>query len=729
PPERAPALPAPHALPALPTPPTPLIGRHDSLTTLTDLFATTRLVTLTGPGGVGKTRLALAAAERLAASRDVVLVELAPSTGDADADALAQAVCTALGLRQNPLEAEERAVHRLAAALRERPLLLVLDNCEHVVDAAAELCSTLLRSTPHLHVLATSQEPLMVAGEVAHPLGPLPAPDAVRLFTERATAAGPGFAPDPAQQALVAEICARLDGIPLALELAATRVRALGLEEVATRLNDRFRLLTSGRRDAPARQQTLRAVIDWSWGLLGAAEQTVLRRLCVHRDGCTIDAAEAVCPGDGVTRDEVPDLITRLVDRSLVVVAPGPAGTPPRYRLLQSVAAYAGERLEHHGERDALRARHLRHYLALAETADAGLRGPGQRLWLARLDAEAANLRAALAAAGTTDRAARLADALTWWWLLRGRLTEAHRTLTALLPELGSAQRSFTLLTASAPAAAAAPATADPTPRTLWLSAYALFHAGHPTAAAEVNARALALFTAAGDCWGTAASLALRAHTALATGVLSTIREDGEDSARVFRELGDAWGELQSAVPLAARAEVMGDHPEAARRHTEGLRLARDLGMETEVAAHLSGLGRLALLEQDWDRAHDLHEQARCRAAAQGNKFGEVHALMGLALGARRSGDLDAAERYLTRLQDESSAPIGRHLVFAELGFTHELRGDAARARTHHLRGLDIARSLDARAVALSLEGLAGVAALRADPEGAARLLGAADAA
>lgn len=173
----------------------------------------------------------------------------------------------------------------------------------------------------------------------------------------------------------------------------------------------------------------------------------------------------------------------------------------------------------------------------------------------------------------------------------------------------------------------------------------------------------------------------------------------------------------------------MGDHPEAARRHTGGLRLARDLGMESEVAAHLSGLGRLALLDQDWDRAHDLHEQARSRAAAQGNKFGEVHALMGLALGARRSGDLDAAERYLTRLQDETSSPVGRHLLLAELGFTHELRGDAARARTHHLSGLDAARSLDARAVALSLEGLAGVAALSGDPEGAARLLGAADAA
>lgn len=221
--------------------------------------------------------------------------------------------------------------HRLAAVLRDRRTLLVLDNCEHVVDAAAELAELLLRTAPGLRVLVTSQEPLGLAGEAVFLVEPLGTEDAVRLFTERAAASAPGFpldpdAADPADRAAVAEICRRLDGIPLALELAATRVRALGVRELAVRLGDRFRILTAGQRGAPARQQTLRAMIDWSWELLSAPERIVLRRLAVHSDGCDLAAAEAVCAGDGVAREEVLDLVTRLVDRSFVVVVQGPTG-------------------------------------------------------------------------------------------------------------------------------------------------------------------------------------------------------------------------------------------------------------------------------------------------------------------------------------------------------------------------------------------------------------------
>ncbi|MFJ3396680.1 AfsR/SARP family transcriptional regulator [Streptomyces microflavus] len=814
--------PSPPSHSNLPVPLTPLVGRRQALADLSQLLAEARLVTLTGPGGVGKTRLAVAAAtaERDGARAGELadgtwLVEFSGIRAGTPAD-LAQVVAATLGIRDDAPHSlpgtgtgTPSLPHRLAAALRDRRTLLVLDNCEHVVDAAAELTELLLRTAPGLRVLATGQEPLGLAGEAMFLVEPLEPADAVRMFMERAAAAAPGFprdpdAPEAPERRAVAEICRRLDGIPLALELAATRVRALGVRELAERLNDRFRVLTFGQRGAPARQQTLRAVIDWSWELLSAPERIVLRRLAAHSDGCDLAAAEAVCAGDGVARDEVLDLVTRLVDRSLVVVVGGPSG--PRYRLLESVAAYATERLHEMEDLTAVRDRHLRHYRALAEHAEPRLRGAGQRDRLARLDAEAGNLRSALdeavrrAGAGEPEEAVRLATALAWWWLLRGRLTEARRSLGAVLAatvgapgsgasapvsgsgapapasgcgasapvsgsgastpaatpaapspgcaELALLHAAFALLTGDHTAAAmttegpARTATADAIPdpvrraRALWLCAYGLFSAGDTAGSGELNARALALFTAAEDRWGTAAALGLRATLALVRGDLAGLGRDGLRSALIFRELGDRWGELQTVSPLAALAEIKGAYEDAECRQHEGLRMARELGLEAEVSARLSGLGRLALLARDWDRARDLHEQARRIAAEQGYKYGEIHSGMGLALGARRSGDLDRAEAYLLHIRDgyaEVSSQAGDHLRLAELGFVAELRGDARGAASHHLAGLEIARALaEPRALALSLEGLAGAAALpgRATAAaGAAVLLGAAAAA
>lgn len=762
----------------LPVPLTPLVGRHQALADLSRLLMETRLVTLTGPGGVGKTRLAVAAATAERAGTrageladGVWLVEFSGVRAGTCAD-LAQVVAATLGIRddaprppQGPGTGAASLPHRLAAALRDRRTLLVLDNCEHVVDAAAELSELLLRTAPGLRVLATGQEPLGLAGETVFLVEPLPPADAVRMFMERAAAATPGFPRDPdaleeSERRAVAEICRRLDGIPLALELAATRIRALGARELADRLHDRFRVLTFGQRGAPARQQTLRAVIDWSWELLSAPERIVLRRLAAHSDGCDLAAAETVCAGDGVARDEVLDLVTRLVDRSLVVVVGGPIG--PRYRLLESVAAYATERLHEMEDLTAVRDRHLGHYRALAEHAEPQLRGAGQRPWLARLDVEAGNLRTALdeavrrAGAGEPDEAVRLATALAWWWLLRGRLTEARRSLGAVLAatsarsapaELVLLHAAFALLTGDHTAAASTAdsrgltATGDAVPdpvrraRALWLCAYGLFSAGDATKGGEVNTHALTLFAAAQDQWGTAAALGLRATLALVCGDLTGLGRDGLRSALIFRELGDQWGELQTVSPLAALAEIKGAYEEAERRQHEGLRMARELGLEAEVSARLSGLGRLALLARDWDRARHLHEQARTIAVEQGYKYGEIHSEMGLALGARRSDDLKGAEAYLLRIRDgyaDVSSRAGDHLLLAELGFVAELRGDACGAAARHLEGLEIALALDGRALALSLEGLAGAAALPGHGPAATRatvLLGAAAAA
>ncbi|WP_433466581.1 BTAD domain-containing putative transcriptional regulator [Spirillospora sp. CA-128828] len=733
-----PLAPEPGAAPRshLPVPLTELIGRDPCMDDVERLLGTARLVTLTGPGGVGKTRLAVEAARRLDGTGfpdGVWLVEFAGQRGGAAE--LAQEVSAVLGLRDDVPSGTPGTsagpAERLAAALRDRRLLLVLDNCEQVAGPAAELADLLLRSAAGLRILTTGREPLGLTGETVYLVEPLQEADAVRLFAARATASAPGFSLDDGREA-VAEICRRLDGIPLALELAATRVRALGVRELAARLTDRFGVLTTGPRGAPARQRTLRAMIDWSWELLAPSERIVLRRLAVHVDGCGLDAAEAVCSGDGVRRDDVVDLLTRLVDRSLVVMADGTSG--PRYRLLESVAAYAMERLEEKDDLTGTRDRHLRHYLDLAERAEPQLRGADQRAWLDRLDTEAANMRAALDEAMGRPDAPRLATALCWWWLLRGRLHEARRTLSAVLDaaprqdaELRLLRDAFALLTGDR---SGPPAERKMPGRALWLYAYGLFHIGDPDASEKTNARALDLFGEAGDRWGTAASLSLRAMLALVRGDLRTIGRDGPDAARLFRELGDRWGELQTVSPLAVLAEIKGDYAEAERRQNEGLRIARDLDLRTEVSARLSGLGRLALLARDWDRARDLHERAGRLAVEQGYMYGEMHALMGLALGARRSGDLDAAETLLHRIRDEyDSSEIGEHLLEAELGFTAELRGDTSRALAHHRRGLEIARSIgEPRAVALSLEGLAGAAVLGGDAERAARLLGAADA-
>ncbi|NUW35361.1 AfsR/SARP family transcriptional regulator [Nonomuraea sp. SMC257] len=694
-----------------------LVGRDGELAAVRDLLAASRLVTLTGPGGVGKTRLALEAARARTGPGEfpdgMWLVELA-GTGD-----VAEAVAAVLGVRDDgagPLPP------RLARALAGKRALIVLDNCEHVVADAAGLVARLLKAAPGLRVLATSQEPLGVTGERLLPVAPLPEPEAVRLFAARA-----GVEPDDA----VATICRRLDGIPLALELAATRVRALGVRGVAERLDDRFRLLSAGMRDAPARQRTLRAAIDWSWELLTEPERVVLRRLSVHADGCTLEAAEEVCAEPGV---DVLDAVARLVDRSLVVVTPG-----PRYRLLESVSAYCAERLAEAGELDVVRERHARHYTELAVRAE--LRGPRQVEWLERLDLETANLRLALAG----PEPLRLVNALTWYWYLRGRLGEARRSLTAALARAGAPATpapvpaeaavasvwlaGMTLLSGETPAevlCAGLDAHADALAS--WFLSHVRWAYGDQEEHRAAADRALAVFDGMGDRWGVAATLALRAKLDLVRGDLDAMRRDGERSLAMFTELGDDWGRMEAMDALDRLAEARGDHAEAARLREEGLRLAERLGFE--VPFKLSALGRIALLAGDYAAADERHERARRLAVAQSYKAAEEYAVLGLAVSARRQGRYAEAEALLTPwlgwLREVRGTP-GIAFVMAELGFAAEQRGDTATALARQRAGHEAARaSGDPRAVALALEGLAGAVSLAGDQTEAARLLGAA---
>ncbi|MFE9744895.1 BTAD domain-containing putative transcriptional regulator [Saccharothrix saharensis] len=710
----------------LPVAVTELVGRERAVLDLCGLPRDARLVTLTGPGGVGKTSLALEVARRSAVADGVWLVELA---GVGRAEQVVSAVADVLGVR------EDASGTALVEALRGREVLLVLDNCERLVEPVAALVSRLLRAVPGLRVLATSQEPLGLAFETVWAVPPLDLSDAVTLFAARAAAAAPGFTVTPDNTAVVEAICRRLDGLPLAVELAATRVRGLGVTALLDRLDDRFRLLATGHRDAPARQRTLRAMIDWSWDLLGAAERTVLRRLSVHVDGCALDAAEAVCAGGGVAADEVLDVLTRLVDRSLVV-APEHTGEP-RFRLLESVADYGRERLREAGEFEEVRGRHAAFYLALAERADPELRAAGQLAWLDRLDADTANLRAAHDALGPVD-AARLTCALTWYWFLRGRLREGRRLMTATDPVTVAWRAGFGVLLGEAAEPAAVTGTADiddrrQRARARWFLGYVLSTVGDMPSAEKLTDQALAAFEELGDRWGVAAAHSDRVSQALARGSVEEARASAARCAALFEALGERWGQLKASFGMGMLAQLAGDYERAEAVHRDGLRVAEELRSWPEVSYKLSWLGRVALTRGDYPKARELHERARRAAAEHGFSPGEVYAVTGLALGARREGRLDEAEAHWERLRSwhrQVGFAAGATLVLAELGFVAEQRGDAARAAELHEEGLALAREVgDPRAVALALEGLAGARVLAGDARTAARLLGAATAA
>ncbi|MFC9471352.1 BTAD domain-containing putative transcriptional regulator [Nocardia sp. NPDC056952] len=771
----APARPAPAAPVTprrnLPVPPTSLIGRADDLAAVETLIGAERLVTLTGPGGVGKTRLALATAAAHPARDGVLFVELAGLCLGTDTDSalttVIEVVAGAFDVRDDsagsspfPVPGNGSQLDHLAEAVRAKQVMLVLDNGEHVADAAATVVSRLLAAAPELRVLVTSQVPLNIAGEHIRPVAPLALPTApaagpgssevetspaAQLFVERARSSAPGFAVTDDNAAAIATIVTHLDGLPLALELAATRVRALGVHVLAERIEDRFTLLSSGYRDAPDRQRTLRAVIDWSWELLDEPERAVLRRLSAHADGGTLESAEAVCAGGDIAGAEVAELLARLVDRSLIIT---PAtDTRPRYRLLKSVAAYGADRLRDSGEEPDTRLRHLAYYLAFAELADQHLRTGDQRRWLSRLDAESADLRRALEtarAAGRSEDALRLVNALAWYWVMRGRLAEGIRSLdiaVAVSGETAPAARRVALLWRGAleigagrtvdalPALAERPTPAELRARWYLAHVYSGFaaHQGMDDAADLRNA-----FADNADDWGVAAASVSLARDAFARGDLIGLSAHAQRSRDLFAKVGDRWGQALAGFLLGSHAEVTGDLDAARDHHRGALATAEELGLWTEVGERLTSLGRIALLRGELDRSAELHERARRVAVDQGHLVGEESAVLGLGLVARRRGDLAAAREYLGTWLDwhlRAGSHFGAALILAELGFTAELADDAGEAERQHLRGLGCAlRTGDPRAHALALEGLAGARSLAGFSAHAARLLGAADA-
>lgn len=747
----------------LPAPVAPLIGRADAVLDVRQLLAATRLVTLTGPGGVGKTRLAFAAARGVAEEfpDGVWVAELAGLGDGAGIEAVAEAVVRVIGLHEEP-GAPVAAVERLTGALRGRRLLLVLDNCEHLVDTAAELADALLRDVPGLSVLATSQEPLDVSGERVLAVPPLDLAGAMELFRQRAgLGTGADLGADDAEA--VAELCVRLDGLPLALELAAARVRTMGVHGLLSRIDDRFALLGRGLRGAPARQRTLRAVIDWSWSLLSPPERTVLRRLAVH-DGCTLDAARAVSTGGAVRGPEVLDLLSRLVDRSLVVASDRRDG--PRYCLLESVREYGVEQLREAGESGDVRARHSVHYAELAVTAGRLLHGPEQRRWLDRLDEESANLRRALDTAvehGAVERALGMVNALAWYWVLRGRITEARRSLDAVLalvPDAGTRA-------ASAPASGAvshaehAPGTAEPpgiaAARALalaWRTGISLREGGHdagvdayadictgtdagpiptdeapgdgatsppepPAEPTRLLRSTLAAYHHLDDPSGHATALWILGSAQLGAGAVRTGERLVNEALDAFSALGDAWGTAAALSVRARHALAHGDLAAVRRDSERSARLFRELGDDWGQLQTVFPLATLSEIAGDYAEAARLHREGlaiaeRLRLWAEASKR-----LSGVGRIALLTGDFAearAAHERALRLARDHSFRSGELDARIGLGLGARREGDLAAAEGHMHDLLAWFRRADyGPGVTLALAELGFVAELRGD--------------
>jgi predicted ATPase/DNA-binding SARP family transcriptional activator len=737
----------PTAQRTLPAQITSFVGRSDDLRRVEQLLGRGRLVTLTGPGGAGKTRLAIEAAGRQPGS--VAFVELAPLTG---AD-VPKAALSALGLRETTLAVTPGVpppdpTKRLVSALAERPALLVLDNCEHVVGAAARLAATLLADCPGVRLLVTSREPLGITGELISPVPRLDvsppgtsavdslAYPAIRLFADRAAAGSEDFAVDDSTIGDVQRICAALDGLPLAIELAAARVRSLPVGEIAVRLDDRFRLLSRGSRTAEARHRTLRGVVEWSWELLDEDERELARRLTVFSGGATLDAVERV---SGLA--DTVELTTSLVDKSLVEANGG------RYRMLETIRAFCDERLAEAGETERLRAAHAAYFLALAEEADPQLLTADQLDWLARLDTEYDNLLSALRWATDADHelALRLVAALATYWWMRGRRFEGAQLCLELVKTLGpkppaGLPEEFLLCLLSAMSGMPDPEPVRPHRAVLdefvrdrpWIPERPILHLllgvamGPPKDMSTISDWEAGV-RANGDLW-------IQGLLELGAGLRGLLIGDLAEAERglvealvLCRATGERWMTASALENLSILVAWRGQAPEALAMMDEALDLMRQLGSNDDAADLLCKRAECRARFGDPVGARADYELAVRAGMPESRAAG----MLGLADLARLEGDLRTARRLGEQALAE--CPTGafsnegvRSRALIVLGRVAEAEGKVEEATTRHRQALlSSVDHTNSTASALAVEALAGVALLEGDPGRAATLLGA----
>ncbi|WP_433088090.1 BTAD domain-containing putative transcriptional regulator [Dactylosporangium sp. CA-052675] len=738
----------------LPAELTTFIGRDADVAAVRELVGGHRLTTLTGPGGAGKTRLATETARTLAGSvpDGVWLVELAPIGAGAD---VAQAALAGLGLRDTLLGGapDADAQERLIAAVRDREALLILDNCEHVIEAAAAFAHRVLGRCRRLRILATSREPLGITGEALWPVEPLGLPDghagpgaieaspAVRLLRDRAGAVRQDLTADEDALATMARVCRALDGMPLAIELAAARLRTMSVDQLANRLDDRFRLLTGGSRTALPRHRTLRAMVDWSWELLADDERAVLRRLSVFSGGASLELAERVCAGDGVDAELVLELLTSLAEKSLVVVA------GPRYRLLGTIKEYAAQRLAEAGETDRARRAHLACCIDLAEAADPHLRRAEQLQWLAVLEAEHDNIAAAMRAAiaaGDAHAAMRLGAGAGFYWWLAGHKAEGIELLGAAIRLPGAVPDLVRARALAFMGMFASGGRNDERQAAQYIhEAYELGGRGasrdpllefiapleRMLQGADQALPAFETLLDAEDPWA-------RALARLQLGKMRIVLGHGGRDADAFLELalaefraiGERYGIQFALTELADRVATRGEFATACELYEEAIAVTTELGSAEDVIRTRSRLAPLYRLAGD--------DAAAAATIAEADRLAEgvtwPDALADLALAkaglAGMAGDAEQARRQIavatTLLGPEADWPGNRAVVHDMLGY---LADDLGKARVH--RAAAVAAASETGYLQTIAQVVVGVAdlALRLDrPEEAARLLGAA---
>ena len=752
---------------------TTFIGRERVIAEAKRLLADTHLLTLTGPGGSGKTRLSLEIAASLVDEYPdgVWLVEFAPQ---ADPALVPHVLRTTLGVRE---EAGGRPlVTTLVDHLRPKRVLLLFDNCEHLIDACAHLADALLRDCPEVKILSTSREALGLTGEVTFRVPPLSLPDsghlppldrlteyeAIRLFVDRATAVKPDFTLTEGTAPAVVQVCRRLDGIPLALELSAARVRTLSVQQITAHLDERFRLLTGGSRTALPRHQTLRGLIDWSYSLLSEAERRLLRRVSVFVGGWTLEAAAAVCSGDDVDRYDIVDLLGRLVDKSLCLT--DGQDSDPRYRLLETIRQYGLEKLMETAEGQAVRDRHRDFYLGFAEDAEPRLQGSEQVSWLKRLEMDHDNLRAALRWSldrDETELALRLGSALWMFWDTHGYVREGREWLDELLarahelPPAAVTALSRRALAKVLDGAAYLRARWSEFANTIEFQTQALAvwrelgdnrgiaeslnrlgdftrQLGDRARGKALVAESLALFRELADPRGIAYALNNLAEMASADGDLASARSLLEESVPLFESIEDRRGLSHALDNLGGVLTAEGDYGAAEALYGKSLRLAEELADNHAIATALRSLGGVAHYQRDYARARSYYEDSVARFREMNDGFCLAKSLIGFALTSHEAGDHEHARALgdqVLGLLREADAKGELSLRLNQLGGAALARGDAARAARFLQESLALCAEVhDEPGIATSLLNLARLVAARGRASAALSLLAAADA-